>query len=75
MNELKEKMASIRYLPIKQFEERFNEMYDNASENEKEEIIRMFKEGVDKHIKKVDAFIEETVQMMKHDEILELQLV
>jgi len=75
MNELKEKMTSIRYLPIEQFEVRFNEMYDNASENQKEEIIRLFKEGVDKHIKKVDTFIEETALMMKHDEMLELQLV
>ena len=68
-------MTSIRCLPIEQFEIRFNEMYDNASDNEKEEIIRLFKEGVDKHIKKVDAFIAETTMMLKHDEMLELQYV
>ena len=72
MNELKEKMRSIRYLPVKEFKKRFSEIYDSANGDEKIEIIRLFEEGVDEHILKVDSFIEETRRMMKHDEMLEL---
>jgi hypothetical protein len=68
MNKLKEKVRSIRYLPIKEFKKRFSEMYDFANDDEKEEIIRLFEEGVDEHISKVDSFIEETRMMMKLDE-------
>ena len=75
MNELKEKMKAIRYLPIEKFQKRFNEIYDTASDSEKNEIIRLFEKGVDEHIQKVDSFIEETTMMLKHDEICDLQYV
>jgi len=75
MNELKENMIAIRYMPIEKFKKRFNEMYDSANNEEKEQIIRLFEEGIDEHIFKIDSFIEETTMKLKLDEILETQLV
>ena len=73
MSELKEKMMSIRYVPIKEFKKHFCEMYDSANDDEKEEMIRLFEEGVDEHILRIDTFIEETRMMMKlEEEVLEL---
>jgi len=71
MNELKENMIAIRYLPIEKFKNRFREMYDSANDEEKEQIIRLFEEGVDKHVSKVDSFIEETTMKLE----LEAELV
>ena len=75
MNELKEKMKSIQYLPVKEFKKHFSKMYDSASNDEKEDMIRLFEEGIDEHILKIDSFIEETRMKMKFDEMLEPQLV
>ena len=75
MNELKEKMIAIRYLPIEKFKKRFSEMYDTANDDEKKEIIRLFEKGVDEHIMKIDSFIKETKMKLKHEEMLELHLV
>ena len=73
MNELKEKVSAIRGLPIEKFKKRFNEMYDTANEEEKKEIIRLFEEGTDEFISRLDAFIEETKRMIEHDKMRELQ--
>ena len=70
-----EKVKKICSLPIRKFEKRFNEMYDSANEDEKDEIIRSFKNGVHEHIKKVDVFIEETTRMLELENALEPQLV
>ena len=67
-----EKIKELRSLPIEEFKKRFSEMYDSANDDEKEEIIRLFEEGVDEHILKIDSFIEETKIKMKLDETLEL---
>ena len=71
MNVLKENMKAIRYLPVEEFEKRFKKMYDSANDTEREEMIHLFEKGVDEHILKVDSFIEETMKLMKHDEMLE----
>ena len=73
--DMDEIIKCLRSLPIEDFKKRFNEMYDPANDNDKEEIIRLFKDGVDKHIEKVDAFIAETTMLLKHDEMLDLQYV
>ena len=70
-----EKIKWLRSLPIEEFGKLFNEMYDAASDDEKEEIICSFRRNTHEHIKKVDTFIEETMLMMRHDETLEYQLV
>jgi len=75
MNELKENMIAIRYLPTEKFKKRFSEMYHIASDEEKKEMIRLFEDGVDEHISKIDSFIEETTMMLKHEEMFEEQLV
>ena len=65
----------LRSLPIEEFEKCFNEMYDSANDDEKEQIIRSFKKSTNEHILKVDSFIKETSMKLKLDEILETQLV
>jgi len=70
-----EKVKALRSLPIEEFEKRFSDMYDSANDEEKEEIIRLFKEGVDEFIKKVDSFIEDTTKMLELDNALKPQLV
>jgi len=71
MKTIDEKIKKISSLPIRKFEKRFNEMYDVANEAEKDEIIRSLKKSTNEHIKKVDAFIEETTRIFN----LEPQLV
>jgi hypothetical protein len=71
MNDLKENMIAIRTLPIEKFKIRFSEMYDSANDEEKREIIRLFEEGIDEHILKVDSFIEKTTKMLKGNEMFE----
>ena len=73
MNKLKEKVSAIRGLPIEKFKKRFNEMYNSANDEEKKEIIRLFEEGTDELISRLDAFIEETTRMIEHDKMRELQ--
>jgi len=75
MKTIDEKIKKICSLPIRKFEKRFNEMYDSANDVEKDEIIRSFKKSTNEHIKKVDAFIEETTKMLELDNVLEPQLV
>ena len=66
-----DKINRICSLPIRKFEMRFNEMYHAANDAEKDEIIRSFRKRTHEHIKKVDAFIEETTRMFN----LEPQLI
>ena len=75
MNKLKEKVSAIRGLPIEKFKNRFNEIYDIANDEEKKEIIRLFEEGTDELVSRIDSFIEETTKMLELDNALELQLV
>ena len=75
MNELKEKMKSIQYLPVKEFKKHFSKMYDSVNNDEKEEMICLFEKGIDEHILRIDSFIEETKMKMKFNEMFEPQLV
>jgi len=67
-------IKELRSLPLEEFEVRFGEMYDAASDEEKDEMLRSFKKGTDKLVAKIDTFIEKTRRMLKHDEMYELQL-
>ena len=67
MNTIDKKVNRICSLPIRKFEMRFNEMYNAANDAEKDEIIHSFRKRTHEHIKKVDAFIEDTTRMLNLD--------
>jgi hypothetical protein len=69
---MEEKINKLRLLPIEEFQKGYTYMYNSANEDEKEDIIRIFKKDANELISKIDLFIEEAKMMMKQEEMLEL---
>ena len=54
-----------------EFKTHFKELYQSANDDDKDEMIRLFENGVEKHISKIDSFIEKTTLKLKFDEMFE----
>ena len=65
-------LKAIQELPVEEFERRFNELYDPANDDEKAEIMRLFKKNMNESILEMRAFIKETSLKMRLDNMLEI---
>jgi len=68
----KEKLKEIQALPVEEFEKRFDEIYDSANDDEKSEIMRLFKENMNESILDTKTFIKETYYKIQLSEMLEI---